>query len=205
MSSKNDILKTGITLLIITGIAAIVLGFFNFITEKPIAKQLENTNMEAMKAVLPAEQYTKLDLSKYKFNFDTSGDPKLTPDSRLIEEINEAKSNGNVVGYVIKVAPKGFSGPVDEMIGINKDGKITGITIVNQSETPGLGAKSEDPNWNKQYKGKNADKDLVVVKTVPSQDNQIQAITGATITSRAVTKGVNTAIEAYRVIAGSNK
>lgn len=205
MNSKNDILKTGITLLVITGIAAIVLGFFNFITERPIAKQLENTNMEAMKAVLTAEQYTKLDLNKYKFNFDTSGDSKLTPDSKLIEEINEGKSSGNVVGYVIKVAPQGFGGPIEEMIGIDKDGKITGIKIVNQSETPGLGAKSEDPNWNKQYKDKKADKDLTVVKTTPTQENQIQAITGATITSRAVTKGVNTAIEAYKVIAGSNK
>lgn len=205
MNNKNDILKTGITLMIITGIAAIVLGFFNFLTEKPIAKQLENSNMAAMKAVLPAENYTKLDLSKYKFNFDTSGDPKLTPDSKMIEEVNVGKAGGNAVGYVIKVAPQGFGGNIEEIVGIDKDGKITGITIVNQSETPGLGAKSTDPNWNKQYKGKKADKDLTVVKTSPTQDNQIQAITGATITSRAVTKGVNTAIEAYKVISGSNK
>ncbi|SNX53142.1 RnfABCDGE type electron transport complex subunit G [Thermoanaerobacterium sp. RBIITD] len=205
MENKNDILKTGITLLLITGIAAIVLGFFNYITEKPIAKQKENTNMEAMKAVLKADQYTKIDLSKYNFKFDTSGDPKLSPDPKLIEEINEGKSGGNVSGYVIKVAPQGFSGPVEEMIGIDKEGKITGITIVNQSETPGLGAKSIDPNWNRQYKDKKTDKDLTVVKTAPSQDNQIQAITGATITSKAVTKGVNTAIEAFKVIAGSNR
>lgn len=205
MKEKNDISKTGLTLLLITGVAALVLGFFNYITEKPIAMQLKNTNIEAMKSALPADQYIKLDLSKYKFNFNTSGDAKLSPDASIIEDITEAKSGGKTIGYIIKTAPKGFGGPVEEMIGINKNGVLSGITIVNQTETPGLGAKSTDPNWNKQYKNKKTDNDLTVSKTAPTKDNQVQAITGATITSKAVTKGVNTAIEAYKVISKGSK
>src|SRR3712207_8052036 len=82
------------------------------------------------------------------------------------------------------------------MVGITTDGKVSGIKILSHSETPGLGANAETPQFSGQYKDKPA-KELEVVKGTASADNQIAAITGATITSKAVTKGVNEAIEFY--------
>ena len=102
-----------------------------------------------------------------------------------------------IAGYAIKVAPKGYGGPVEIMVGISTDGKVTGIKILSHTETPGLGANAPQPKFSDQYKDKPTKDKLEVVKTVPSKENQIQAITGATITSKAVTLGVNDAIDFY--------
>ncbi|MCY6355070.1 RnfABCDGE type electron transport complex subunit G [Clostridium sp. ZS2-4] len=179
---KNEIIKLGITLLIITAISGLILGGANKITAAPIAEQQKKENEAAMKEVLPsAESFDKLDKK-----------------AEGIKEVNEGKKGSDVAGYTIKVAPKGYGGPVEMMVGISTEGKIEGIKIINQSETPGLGAKAPEPEFSGQYKGKPIEKELAVVKTVPANDNEIKAITGATITSKAVTTGVNSAVEFYK-------
>ena len=75
--------------------------------------------------------------------------------------------------------------------------RFTGIKILSHTETPGLGANAPKPQFSGQYKDKPIENKLEVVKVAPTKDNEIQAITGSTITSKAVTLGVNDAIDFY--------
>jgi len=79
-------------------------------------------------------------------------------------------------------------------VGIDNKGKLIGIKILSHTETPGLGAKAAEPAFSDQFEQKNVDS-VVITKTKPAAENEVQAISGATITSRAVADGVNTALE----------
>lgn len=182
--STKEIISLGLTLLIITAIAGLILGGAYKITSGPIAIQQKKENDAAMKEVLPkAKSFEKQDV-------------KLAEDS-LVMEVNAGKAGSDVAGYAIKVAPKGYAGLIEMMVGISTEGKVEGIKILAHSETPGLGAKAPEAEFADQYKEKSIDKKLVVVKADPANDNEIKAITGATITSDAVTSGVNSAIDFY--------
>ena len=175
-------IRLGLILLLITGVAAFLLGGAYEITKAPIAASIEADKQAAMKAILPtADKFEK-------------ADAKI---SDKVLEINSGMKGTEIAGYAIKVAPKGYAGPVEIMVGLSTDGKVTGIKILSHSETPGLGANAPQPKFSDQFKNKPTKDKLEVVKTVPAKDNQIQAITGATITSKAVTLGVNDAIDFY--------
>lgn len=177
-------LKLGAILLIVTAIAGCLLGWAYSITKEPIAQQAIKANNEAMREILPmADQFNKIE--------------SAIPDGSIVKEVNEGKKGNDVVGYAIKVTPKGYGGMIEMMVGISTDGKVSGIKILSHSETPGLGANAPSKEFSGQYKDKAIDPLLEVVKGNASKPNQIQAITGATITSKAVTKGVNEAINFY--------
>lgn len=178
----KDNFRLGIVLLIITAISGCILGFAQKVTKEPIAIQEQKTKSEAMQAILPSAT-----------EFKTSS-KQITDNA--IKEINEGYKGSELDGYVLRVGPKGYAGIIDMMVGISKDGKITGIKILSHSETPGLGANAPAPKFSGQYANKPA-KELKVVKGAATADDQISAITGATITSRAVTTGVNEAIKYY--------
>ena len=100
------------------------------------------------------------------------------------------QKDGETVGYCMEVLPSGFGGTLTVVVGINTDGTVAGAKVTSHAETPGLGAKAQaDPTWIPQFAGKPADGSLAVTK----DGSDIVPITGATITSRAVTKAVNTA------------
>ena len=103
-----------------------------------------------------------------------------------------ALKDGQVIAYVVPAESKGYAGAINMLAAIAADGKVIDYAIVSYKETPGLGDKAEKPAFRKQFAGKVAE-DLEVVK-VHSEKN-IQALTGATITSRAVTKGIKEAAE----------
>ena len=175
-------IRLGLILLLITGVAAFLLGGAFEITKAPIAASIEADKQATMKEILPtADKFEKADV-------------KI---SDKVSEVNAGMKGTEIAGYAIKVAPKGYAGPVEIMVGLSTDGKVTGIKILSHTETPGLGANAPEPKFSDQYKNKPTKGKLEVVKTVPSKDNQIQALTGATITSKAVTLGVNDAIDFY--------
>lgn len=176
----KEIIKLGVILFIITACSAMVLGFAHEITKEPIAKQVQATREEAMRQTLSqAENFKQVDV-----NF---------PEGSRILEINAGYKGDNLEGFAIKVAPKGFGGSIEIMVGVSKDGIVQGIKILKHSETPGLGANAEDPSFSSQYEDKSGR--LSVTKGTPGGDNQIQAMTGATITSKAVTDGVNEVLQ----------
>ena len=177
-------IKLGLILLLITGIAGLSLGGAFEITKGPIAEKVAADKQAAMKELLPvAEKFDTTDI-------DLKGNEKIL-------EVNTGVSGTEIAGYAIKVAPKGYGGPVEVMVGISSEGKVTGIKILSHSETPGLGANAPKAEFSDQYKDKPIKEALEVVKATPTKENQIQAITGATITSKAVTLGVNDAIDFY--------
>lgn len=184
----KDMFKLGLNLLIISAVAALLLALTNSVTAKTIAQRSEQANAEARKLVLSSAQ-----------DFEEVKDVK-TDNTKGIEvaEIFEAKdASGNTVGYTLKVLPSGYGGEIELMVGIDSaNGQVSGINVVSNSETAGLGAKSTDPEFSDQYKGKPLE-ELSVIKNGTPGDTEIKAISGATITSTAVTNGVDAAIEVY--------
>jgi electron transport complex protein RnfG len=118
-----------------------------------------------------------------------------------VEEVWLGQSAGKPQGLVFVVSPVGYAARIRTLVAMDNSGKIVGLKVLSQSETPGLGTKSTDPNWQKQFVGKKVGKDLEVVKQAPNAD-QIQAITAATISSRAVTSGVNQVMGLFKQISG---
>ena len=184
----KDMFKLGLNLLKISAVAALLLALTNSVTASTIAQRNEQANAEARKLVLESAQ-----------DFEQVKDVK-TDNSKGVEvsEIYEAKdASGNTVGYTLKVLPSGYGGTIELMVGIDSvKGQVSGINVVSNSETAGLGAKATNPEFSDQYKGKPLE-ELSVLKNGTPGDTEIKAISGATITSTAVTNGVDAAIEVY--------
>lgn len=178
----KDIFRLGAILFVICAVASLMLSLTNNITAPVIEQRNIQANNESRQEVLKAAE----EFSEVK---DVKGD--------LIEEVYQGTKGGEVVGYTIKTTPKGYGGKVEVMVGISNDGKISGVKIGNHTETPGLGSKSADPSFKDQYNGKSTKTPLNVVKGNASNENDIVAISGATITSKAVTAGVNAAMDVY--------
>ena len=184
----KDMFKLGLNLLIISAVAALLLALTNSVTASTIAQRNEQANAEARKLVLESAQ-----------DFEEVKDVKTDNSKGVkVSEIYEAKdASGKTVGYTLKVLPSGYGGTIELMVGIDSaKGQVSGINVVSNSETAGLGAKSTDPEFSDQYKGKPLE-ELSVLKNGTPGDTEIKAISGATITSTAVTNGVDAAIEVY--------
>ena len=106
----------------------------------------------------------------------------------------------NTLGWCVNVKPKGYGGEIDLIVGIKKDGTLSGIKVVSNSETAGLGAKCTDEKFTAQFAGKVLP--LSVVKTGAKENNEVSAITGATITTKAISSGVNAAFDAVKSFGG---
>mgnify|MGYP003464640189 CR=1 FL=1 len=115
---------------------------------------------------------------------------------------SSGKRKNKVAGYCVNVATAGFAGKIEMMVGFSLEGELLGIDILQNTETAGLGAKADDDSFKMQFKGKSTD--LTVQKSRTDNKNEIQAITGATITSRAVAEGVRLASEELKKIKGGN-
>jgi len=179
----KEIMNLGFKLLLISLIAALSLGYVNDITKDKIAEQRALANEKARKEVSPeADSFNEIDTTDLE--------------NGLVVEGFEALEDNVVIGYVFKTLPKGYGGALEVVVGISNSGTITGVRIGSHNETPGLGAKSTDASFYDQYENMIADQEISVSKTQQS-DTEIQAISGATITSEAVTRGVNSAIKAF--------
>ena len=148
-----------------------------------IKKLEEKTKLEAVERVIKADNYIKSDMEF---------------DGKTYEFFRTTNKNNEVVGYAFTLSSNGYGGAVKSVVGIDKKGKVTAVEIIDVSnETPGLGKNAAKEDFSKQFKNKNAP--LEVVKSDP-KENEIQAVTGATITSRAVTNSVNLALELFSAI-----
>lgn len=192
------VFKLGLILFVISAVAACALALTNYVTAETIEEMNIQANTVARQEVLPDatdfEEVPVEDVAKIAEEINME-----TPEELL--EVYIGTNNGEVVGYTVKTGPtSGYSGEVQVLTGISSDGVISGITIIKHNETPGLGALATG-EWNDQFTGKSATEELVVVKgTAKEGSNEIQAITGSTITSRAVTEGVNTSIQVYQTL-----
>ena len=163
-------------------VSAAVLGLVNKVTVGPIQANTEKTVQEALRNVMPIDGDYEDVTDQY------SGDP-VTVDVTGVSVPVKAVYKAADEGYVVEtMSPNGFGGALDMMAGVDNDGNVTGIAIISHAETSGLGSKSTDPEWQAQFKGVNG------TIGVTKDGYQINAITGSTITSRAVCDGVNAAI-----------
>lgn len=178
----KNIVKLGTTLFIICAVAALALGLTNDVTAPIIEERNIQANNESRKIVLEnAKEFKLIDNLK----------------SELVEEVYKGSDGSNIVGYTMKTKPKGYGGEMEVIVGISLDGKITGVNIGTNSETPGLGSKASEPEFKNQYNDKSTENQINVVKGKASSESDIVAISGATISSKAVTTGVNAAIDLF--------
>lgn len=182
MKNLLHILKLALTLLAITSFVALALAGVNALTKQPIADQKAEKLQAAITEVLPGGG-EKLEASAYK------------DETKLVSAVYAGEN-----GYAVEVKPVGFNGEITMMVGIGLDGKVLGISVVTQTETAGLGAVVADggekgQNFRNQFAG------MEGILAVKKDGGEVEAVSGATISSRAVTAGVNAALACVKTIA----
>lgn len=199
----NSAVKNVLCLTIITVVAGAGLGYVYEITKEPIAVMEENTRQAAYRSVLP-------EAASFSDPIDVSADQAAVIASAGIEgtQIDQAvkalDAGGDTIGYVINATShEGYGGDIALAVGIDKDGTVKGVEILDISETAGLGMKAKENKFRDQFKDKNV-KMFTYTKTGATQDFEIDAISGATITTKAVTNAVNSALAYYEKMAGGS-
>lgn len=191
MKSKvKEIIIPGCVLFAICIVTSVLLAITNGVTAPKIAERQEQTAIETRLEVLP----------NAKGGFDEA---KVTFDGTEYTYHTGKNEKGEVIGYVFTTNTKGYGGNVSIMTGINTDGTVAAIETLELNETAGLGMKAAEDDFKNMYKGKSDQ--VTVIKNVEPSGNQIKAITGATITSEAVTDAVNIALNLYSEITGGAK
>ena len=188
----NKIIKNTVLLTLITLIAGICLGAVYEITKEPIAQAQDAAKKEAWQQVFPDADVNDFEL----VDVDQKAADKAIKDLGVKATIDEVCTVGEE-GYVVTATDKeGYGGDIKITVGITADGTINGISILSISETAGLGMRATEPAFYEQYQGKQAEK--FVVSKDGGDGEPIDALSGATITSRAVTGAVNAALGYYQ-------
>ncbi|GAA0729089.1 hypothetical protein GCM10008905_28670 [Clostridium malenominatum] len=178
--------KGTIVLLLITSICGLILGVAHGATKDIIAER-ERLESLQLSVILPKNNAN--DVKQMDVNLEGVEN---------VSGVFEALENGEVVGHAVIVTTNGFGGPIKMTVGITKEGKIGGIKIVSHGETPGIGTVIEDEKLLSKYRDKEIKEKLKLVKGTAAADNEIESITGASISSGAMVAGVNTAINFYK-------
>lgn len=184
------IIKLTVTLLLTCMVVAACLGGVNAITEEKIWAINMADTIAAMKAVVPDPDNTTFSTALPLTDEMTAAAGSVTLDS-----VYEAQVNGAAAGYAIKVIASGSQGKIEMVVGVDAEGAVTGVSIVSNSETAGIGSKVMEnlPTASgvgvlSQFEGKSAADGTLAV------GDNVEAISGATVSSRGVTNGVNAAL-----------
>jgi electron transport complex protein RnfG len=196
---KKSMIKDALILFAITLVAGLLLGIVYNVTKEPIAQQKEKAKTEASKNVFAAaESFENYD----EFNADTAAQALSSAglSGMDIDEVSCAFDGaGSLLGYVITVTDhNGYGGDIQFSMGVTLDGTLNGISLLSISETAGLGMKAGDVLV-PQFADKKAEQ-FTYTKTGSTADSEIDAISGATITTKAVVNGVNAGLEYFRSV-----
>lgn len=195
---NKKIVKDAMILFAFTVVLGLLLGIVNEITKEPIAKVNYEIEQNAYREVFKdadsfeaVESFTAKDAAKIIEKSEYTADE--------ITDVNAAKDkDGNILGYVINVTShEGSQADISLSVGIRMDGTLNGYSITSISETPGLGMLVKEKPFYSQFENK-AEESYNVVKSTPAADNEIESVTGATISSRAVTNAVNASLVYFR-------
>lgn len=177
----NDMFKPTLILLLICLVVTATLAYTYQLTAPIIAEiNMKNANI-ARNEVLPQGQG---DFSKIE--------------AQLPENVREVYQAKNGAGMVFTTLDKGFGGQIEVMVGLDSQGAITGVKVTQHTETPGLGTKAMTPEYLSQYQGKTA-----ITRTGETNKTQIDAITGATLSSNGIFRATNTALEQFKALGGA--
>lgn len=182
----KEYFKLGTILLVICAIAALALGVVNGLTKDIIAENRDISSTDLVELLPGATSKKEIAVS------DVDKESKA-----YVEKAFEVSGDNGLLGYVVKVVTGGFHGDIEMFVAISKEDKLSGLRITSQSETAGLGARISEEKFMAGFKNKSIEKGINMTKTGASKDNEVDAITGATVSSTAVGKGVNTAIAFY--------
>lgn len=186
---KSTLFNMIAVLMIIAICSAAAIGYVYKITKAPIDEAKNNNVLSAIKDLVGV--------------FDNNPFEEKTAISGSQVELYPAREDGAIKSVAIKAFNnEGFGGRIELIIGILMDGTITGYKIIEQSETPGLGTKVNEPKFSKQFVGKNAYTNNFDLK---KDGGEIDAVTGATISSKAVVNAVKSAVAAYNKFAGATQ
>lgn len=177
--SFKECIRPVLTLVIICLVVGGVLGLVNYVTAPAIAANEEKAALETYSAVLPdADSFTELELPG-------------------IEGVSAVLKADNGAGYVVMASARGYGGEVPAAVSFDSEGNIIDVIMTDNNETPGLGQKVVDPAFYSQFSGMTAEE-------IALED--IDAISGATISSRASVNAINRAIETYQaLVSGRNE
>ncbi len=189
---NKQMIRDSLILFAITLIAGLLLGGVYAITKNPIAKTQEDKKDEAYQAVFTdAAEFTEVT--------DAADAQQILADAGYTKDrIDEVKAamdaDGNILGYVMTItSSEAYGGELQLAMGIRMDGTVNGISFLSLSETIGLGMEAKKPEFQEQFAGKQVEQ-FVYSKTGAAADNEIDALSGATITTNAVTNAVNAGI-----------
>ena len=189
----NKIIKNALILVAITLVSGICLGVVYEITKEPIAAAEEQAKIEAWQAVFP-----EADMDSFNpVDVDTSASEEAASALGIKANVDEVCEVTDL-GYVVTVTDsEGFGGDIQITVGLTSDGTVNGISVLSISETAGLGMRADDPSFYSQYVGQNTTG--FYVSKDGGNGTSIDALSGATITSRAFTGAVNMALTYYQL------
>ncbi|MCD8039223.1 MAG: RnfABCDGE type electron transport complex subunit G [Lachnospiraceae bacterium] len=192
MSEKSGMIKDALILFAITVVAGLLLGVVYDVTKEPIARQKASAKQEASAEVFAAAE------SFQTLTDDEGAAVSAETDGVSIDEVQQAlDSDGELLGYVITVTDHdGYGGDIQFSMGVTLDGVLNGISLLSISETAGLGMKAGDVLV-PQFEDKRAES-FSYTKSGAQGENEIDAISGATITTSAVVDGVNAGLKYFR-------
>jgi electron transport complex protein RnfG len=186
----KDILRLIVVLTSLCIVSALALAKIYDLTKGPIAHQKRLEVLRAIKTVLPPyENEPDRDMVKLPMGIDKRG-------GEIQRVFYRGRKDGRLIGVAFKVtSPEGYGGDIEVMVGLLPNGMISGVEILSHLETPGLGAKIREAKFKDRFKNRNLSNTAWAVKR---DGGDIDGITGATISSRAVIKGVKEGLEFYR-------
>lgn len=171
---SNQVLKLTLILALVSAIVSLVLGFVDYITRDRIAEINTAKTNAAFAEVLKSDSYSFIDGSA----------------SGFVTGVYDAGG----AGHVVQLNVSGSQGTIDLVVGIDSDGVVTGVSIISHSETSGLGSRATDPAFREQYVGASGSVAL------DKNGGNIAALSGATVTSKAVTNAVNIALDTVKAL-----
>ncbi len=187
----RDLIKMVVVLTAICGVSGLVLSYTNQATKAPREYQLlKYVKGPSIKAVLGGYDNDPI---KDKIVLNMGKDKKGKP---ILKNIFPARKGGKLVGLAYGSAATGYHGPIDVMVGFDPKGKISGISIMTHSETPGLGARIVEPAFTKQFKGLTLSGDL----NLTAKGGKIDSVSGATHSSEGTVEAVRKALELFPTV-----
>lgn len=185
----NETIKLGVVLLLVTAIAGGILAGVNSVTGPVIA---EREKMESLSAIL--ELFPDANDS---VEYDEAQVAEVAASNPGITEITQVLSDGEVLGYAITVVSGGYAGDIRTLVGVDSEGVLSGIKVLVMSETAGLGSRIvDDPAFAESFQGKGAG-GSVTPAGAGAGDDEVMMLSGATVSTNAVVKGVNEALDAF--------
>ena len=197
----SRIIKNALALTAITVVIGLLLGVVYEVTNEPIAQQQLKAKQEACVEVFPdADSFEAMDITGNTEDFRAALD-EAGYTAQTVDEVYEAlDASGETAGYVITVtSAEGYGGDIQFSMGVALDGTTLGISFLSISETAGLGMNADTDSFKDQFKDQNVP-EFSYSKTGATQEGEIDALSGATITTNAVTNGVNAGLCVFQLL-----